>query len=392
MDAAHSIKITIVNRYYPPDRSVTAEAASDLAKHLIKEGFTVSIVCAEANYQGGGASGQGLGKIYRIPGMYEGKHKLRRLYSSVMESKKLIRTCLKTDPDLVIVMTSPPLLNYYASKIFKSKKIPWIYWSLDLFPEAFHANGLIAKHNPIYRYTLKKAYSYAPVAMLALGKLQADYLTKQFNKQIPVFILPCGVFIHNGKQELSASDRPIWKADNDKIYLGYIGNLGEAHSEEFLMALINNLDPKKFRLVLVLYGSKAEKVLKQVSKDNEALILMDHLPRHELSHIDIHLASLKSEWVHICVPSKLVSAVHRGSCFLFYGPKDSDSWQYLKEAGWLIEEKQNFEKQLLEFMESLDKEMIRSRHQAAIQKSTGIASDVLKAYDELSEFIKKRKF
>ena len=85
MDAESKIKITIVNRYYPPDTSVTAESASDLAKHLLKNGISVNIICAKANYQGGGASGQGLGTVHYVDAVYEGKNKLLRLWSSIQE-------------------------------------------------------------------------------------------------------------------------------------------------------------------------------------------------------------------------------------------------------------------------------------------------------------------
>lgn len=49
MDGKSAISITIINRYYPPDSSVTAEAASDLALHLIQNNMEVHIVSANAN-------------------------------------------------------------------------------------------------------------------------------------------------------------------------------------------------------------------------------------------------------------------------------------------------------------------------------------------------------
>jgi hypothetical protein len=390
LDAENKIRITVVNRYYPPDSSVTAESASDLVKHLLKAGFELNIVSAQAKYEGGGASGEGHGNKYYVSAVYEGKNKLLRLGASIIESKRLIKKAIDTDPDVVIVMTSPPLLNYYASKYFKKKNISWIYWSLDLFPEAFKANGLIKGSNPIYSYAMKCSYSYAPKILLALGELQAKYLKEQFKEDIATEILPCGVFINNRKAIQGSAKLPDWKKDQEKICIGYIGNLGEAHSPEFLQTVINSIDPDKHTLVLVLYGSQAEKILTSLDSSQEGIIVLDYLPREELSHIDIHLASLKAEWVNICVPSKLVSAVHRESCFLFHGPANSDSWQYLKTAGWLIDINKDMKTQMIEFMQGINKEMLAQKKAAASLKAKEIEKDVLKAYTGLEEFLKQK--
>ena len=79
------------------------------------------------------------------------------------------------------------------------------------------------------------------------------------------------------------------------------------------------------------------------------------------------------------------------TCFLFYGPEQSDSWQYLKTAGWLIDENKDAEQQIIEFLDSVDADMIRSKKQAATLRSKEIENDVQRAYDGLSQFLKTYK-
>jgi len=59
------------------------------------------------------------------------------------------------------------------------------------------------------------------------------------------------------------------KKQKDKIVLGYCGNLGEAHSVDFLMAVVENIDPERFHLVLTVYSAKSNRFLEQVGENRK---------------------------------------------------------------------------------------------------------------------------
>jgi hypothetical protein len=162
--------------------------------------------------------------------------------------------------------------------------------------------------------------------------VQIDYLRNKYKRQVDFFLLPCGIF--NSPKE-NVEEIPEWALGDGKVLLGYCGNLGEAHSLEFLYAVVDNLDANKFKLVLSLYGSKAGK-LERYIQNKEGIELAPFVRRDHLKYIDIHLASLSKEWVNICVPSKTVSSVCAGSAFLYYGVEYSDNWELLRDAGWRI--------------------------------------------------------
>jgi len=373
-----ALKICLVNKYYPPDKSITAESASDLVRYLLDHGHDVQIVSCRSSYEGGGATGVSIGNHHTVRGSYEGKGKLRRLLGSLLESYRLIKTAISLKADITIVMTSPPMLNLMAAFLFKRKKIRWIYWSMDLYPEAFRANRMVSSQNPLYRYLLKKSYSYPPEFLMPLGEQQAHYLKRMFGKDLPACILPCGIFYH--RSEKPVSDIPDWYQDDSKIYFGYIGNLGEAHSLPFLKKLIESLDPEVHRLVLVVYGSKSGALLEFAQAFAERLIIRNFIPREQLGYIDIHLASLHSNWVNVCVPSKLVSAVYGGSSFLFCGPEEGDSWQYLGKAGWLIDPEGSLDDQILHFLKNLTAAALAHRKAEAKNLSEKMKSDIEEAY------------
>jgi len=384
--------VTIVDRNYPPNKSVIAESASDLAKFLLGKGIDVNIVTTDGGYQGGGAEGEVVGNIYRISSVYSGKQKLLRLLSSLVEGFFLIRKAKKINKGTVIVMTSPPLLNFWASILFKKKQIPWIYWSMDIYPQAFVASNLVKEGNWVYKYLYKKTYDYAPIAKIALGKIQSAFLDKEYGKKIPEAILPCGVFLHNKKDVSEKLEQPSWKNDDSKIYLGYIGNLGEAHSVSFLKNIIDHIDIDKHRVIFVLYGSKAHLVIDYIKvKNNPAIHLLDYLPRKQLKYIDIHLVSLNPDWVNLCVPSKLVSAVHQQSIFLFNGIRDCDSWQYLQRAGWLIESNEKQEASVVKFLNNISHKKMADKKQECVDMSKMMEEVTIKGYEDILCIVREKQ-
>jgi hypothetical protein len=215
------------------------------------------------------------------------------------------------------------------------RRRPWALWSMDLYPDAFAAAGLATPRNPLYRLLHRRVYRRRPDLLIALGPLQARFLQQQYGPPpIPTAITPCGVYRHQADPET-----PPWRArQRSKILLGYCGNLGEAHSVEFLRAVVQSMDRERFHLILSVYGSKANQLLQAIDPDDPGITRLDSVPREQFHHIDVHLVSLLTPWVHVCVPSKAISAVCSGSALLFYGSADCDNWELLRDAGWRVPE------------------------------------------------------
>ena len=336
MAKASAPSVVIINRNYPPRAGVTGESACTLASHLEQQEIDVSIVTVKSEYAGGGSKMDPVGTIHEIASWYDGKNKILRLLFSFMESFWLVRKAKKLDFDQTIVMTDPPFLSFWASHLLGGNR-NWVLWAMDLFPEAFVAGNLSSDHGWLYRFLKRTVYRNTPNSLIALGPLQAGYLKSQYGQQIDTSIVPCGVF----KGALS-TDSPNWKLANaEKIILGYCGNLGEAHSPEFLINVIDYFDKEKMHLVLSLYGAKAKIILDYVKDKMDGISLVDSVSRPQLGSIDVHLVSLLGRWANICVPSKAVSAVCSESSFLFYGTANCDNWHLLGEGGWLIEDTDN---------------------------------------------------
>ncbi|WP_435356268.1 hypothetical protein [Emticicia sp. SJ17W-69] len=399
MPKASNKTLTIINRHYPPNPGITGESAWDLAKYLIeKHQFEVHIVHINGSDDGGGQVREPVGVLHSLSSIYGGENKIFRLIASFLDGYFLIQKAKIIAVDSpIICMTSPPLLPFWASLFLNKKK--WALWSMDLFPEAFVAIGMIAEKNFIYSWILKKTYQNPPQKLIALGRKQAEFIREKYNNTTylkPLLqgerqegsynwqtILPCGVIFHQTYE----NEFPAWrKVDDDKIYFGYCGNLNDAHNEDFLIEFIKALNPAKHHLILALYGKKAEKVL-EFSKKYEGITVLPNVPRSQLNFIDVHLVSLLSKYTHLMIPSKAVSAVAAGGAILFCGSQESDNWDMLQEAAWLINEHDNLGIQIQYYLAKLTKEELSIRKQNAQKLNVHLQKMVIEAYEEIAEFV-----
>jgi hypothetical protein len=358
-----------------------------LAKYLQDEhDAEISVVTVRSAYAGGGSKSEPVGTLHEIGSLYDGKNKLLRLTISFLESLRLIWKARRLSGSQTIVMTDPPFLSFWAALLLGNRR-NWCLWSMDLFPDAFVAGQFVSAKGWHYRMLNWIVYRTAPRSLIALGPLQADYVTDKYGTEIETALIPCGVFQPNTSNR---APTPDWKQQNaDKIILGYCGNLGEAHSTDFLKAVVDHLDPTKFHLILSLYGVRAKEFLEHVPQGTPGISLVPSVSREELSCIDIHLVSLLQRWAHVCVPSKAVSAVCSGSAFLFYGTKQCDNWYMLQNAGWIVEESDDagdLQQQVSAFLSEIQRDEIAIKKRQATATATALQNLVSTGYSAVAGF------
>ena len=378
--------IVIINRNYPPRTGVTGESACVLARWLQENlGYRVSIVTVRSNYAGGGSKLDPVGEVHEIASWYDGKRKLLRLCSTFIECFLLVLKARRLKADSTIVMTDPSFLSSWAS-VLLGRKRHWGLWSMDLFPEAFVASKLVTDRNIFYRFLFWLVYRCPPRYLIALGDLQARYLQECYGAEIPTAILPCGVY-----DATTVADPPDWKTENsNRIILGYCGNLGEAHSVDFLQSVIRNMDPEKFHLVLTVYGAKSESFLQQLDDSQDGVSLIGSVSRPQLGFIDVHLVSLLGRWANVCVPSKAVSAVCSGSSFLFYGIEQCDNWEMLKDAGWLVPQTSDIDQMdaaVSAILDSLSEQSLESKKTAARDIARNLLDSESHAFSQIGALV-----
>ncbi len=355
-----SIKLCVVNRNYPPDRGATGYYASRLVDYLkVDDSFEISVVTV--------GNRRDTNDVKYIKGSYEGKVKWRRLFSTYFEGRKLVKKALSTKADVYIMMTDPPFLNYWSSKLLKNKK--WMLWSMDLYPEAFAANGLIDQSHVLFKHYESSLKAAPPSYIVSLGAAQLKHLQAKYYPTTEGLSLPIGIREGNTLPKEKHAVESVEK----KVVFGYAGTIGEAHDAEAIVRIAKSLNPQNHSFVLCCKGSKSEDVTAQLI-DFKHVIIKEELTEEELGEIDIHIVSLMDRWTHICVPSKALSALQKERPVLFIGKDESDTWQLINGAGWRLSQ----EYDILDFLRELTKDELLAKK----RKAKKVSSELLDQYNK----------
>ncbi|MFV0583734.1 MAG: hypothetical protein ACK5N4_17005 [Parabacteroides gordonii] len=380
-----SKRVVIINKYGALHPSATGRPVRHLADFLWKNGVDVIVLSIHASYKGQ-VSGQQEKLPYRVielSDFYSGTNRYLRLLSNLADGFRLITySMLLPQHELKVVLTDPSLINAWAvffRPLFRSRLA---FWTMDLYPEAFASAGLVSRRNPVYRMIASFVYWRVPDFLIALGEQQYRYLCRQYHRPfIPHVVLPCGVC---RKEE---TDEPFWrKANRDKIIFCYAGNIGEAHNDVFLLELIRQLDPDKHLILLRLYGAKAERVLKEAASFKSVTIL-DYITPAEMLYVDICVASLLPAWNHVCVPSKVVSAINSGIPVLYNATEESEGACMFPDAVWLVPDSTDLQRSVSVLLNALSENEIFEKKEAAQRYAQELLRVEYNSYSDLLEII-----
>lgn len=373
-------RIAIINRFYPPNQSATGYYGNLLAEHIEQSlEAEVRVFCQKGSYHNiKNERDKVYGTLHQIPLLYKGRTKWLRLLSSFLSSFILIARARLASSDFYVVMTDPPFNNFWAALLLKRES--YAIWTMDLYPDAFVANGLVRHQNifnRIYRLVLKLA---KPHFLISLGPQQANHLIQSYPDTL-IITIPIGLKHQIGNKPLSANG-----GQAEKIVYAYVGNIGEAHDAQALIEVSKNIN-KNDELIIAVYGSKSS-MLKSALSTKPNVRIAERLTDSEMKNIDVQIVSLKEEWTHICVPSKTLSAVQHGSAVLFLGSDNSDSWHYIKTVGWQIDVDRLYVEKIKTLIEGLSKERVLYKKLQTSRVSARLQEEFDQGMQEIIEKIR----
>ena len=141
--------ILFINQHYWPDFASTAQHLTDLAEYLVREGFQVHILCSRGHYLSGSLEvptrevHNGV-HIYRVPATAFGRGTVagRLLDYATFYTSTLAHTLFRKQFDLVVTLTTPPLLPILGAILKRLRGQRYGIWSMDLHPDAEVAAGM----------------------------------------------------------------------------------------------------------------------------------------------------------------------------------------------------------------------------------------------------------
>jgi len=333
------MKILILNQAFYPDVVSTAQHASDLAKALTQAGHEVTAVCSSRGYDDPRVRFPkrevwNAVTIIRIPSTGFGKaSKWRRAidFSTFMASCTF-RLWLLPRFDVIVAMTSPPLISFLSSLAVPIKAKKFVFWSMDLNPdEAIAAGWLSEKSFParvlsrILLFSLKRATVVVALDRFMKERIQAKGIPAEKILVVPPWSHDDRVrFDPEGREEF----RTLHKL-SDKFVVMYSGNHSPCHPLETLLQAAEKLaENEGVAFCFVGGGSEFIKVKERArSRGLRNVVCIPYQPIERLSAslsaADVHVIVMGEPYVGIIHPCKIYNVLAVKKPFLYIGPKES---------------------------------------------------------------------
>jgi len=333
------MRILLLNQAFYPDVVSTAQHAADLAKGLTQAGHDVTVLSSSRGYDNPrirfakrerwndvniiriGSTGLGKGSKWR-----------RAIDFGTFMANCALRLWLLPHFDVVLAMTSPPLISFLASLAVPSKANNLVFWSMDLNPDEAIAAGWLSEGSFAARvlsamllYSLKRAAVIVALDRFMKLRIEAKAVD-------PGRILVVPPWAHDDHVRFDSIGREEFRklhGLSNKFVVMYSGNHSPCHPLDTLLDAAERLaGHDDIAFCFIGGGSEFKKVQQRVQDHRLSNVLcLPYQPFEtlsaSLSAADLHVVIMGDPYVGIVHPCKIYNVLALGIPFLYIGPMES---------------------------------------------------------------------
>jgi colanic acid biosynthesis glycosyl transferase WcaI len=334
-----TVRALLLNQAFYPDVVSTAQHAADLAAALVDRGHAVTVVCSRRAYDEPGReyarreNWRGV-NIRRIPSTGFGKTRRWRRgadFGSYLLSLAFHLLTLGRF-DLVIGMTSPPLISWVAALFTRVTGGKFVFWVMDLNPDEALAAGWLRERSwttRILQKLLHDSLRWATLVIVLDRFMAARVLAKGVDAG-KIAILP--PWSHDVAVQYDAAGREQFRKKHGlagRYVVMYSGNHSPCHPLITLLDAARALRERHdIAFCFVGGGSEYQAVQRYAAQHglkNISTIPYQPLDRlgASLSSADLHVVVMGDLFVGLVHPCKVYNIRTLGLPYLYIGPLES---------------------------------------------------------------------
>ncbi len=337
------MRLSVVNQFYAPDISPTAQLAASLAEHRAALGDDVTVIAGRAGYLEGLAPAESgphavAVRVRRVWTPHLGKSSLwRRLlgYLTFLVGATA-RLVIQPAQDVIIAMTTPPFLVTSAvlHKLLH-RRTRVVLWSMDCYPDTaerfgeLRPGGLMSR---LQRRVNRWAFRHID-HVVGLDGAMVELLRSQYaaTDDRPTFsVIPNWERL---AQYPPPSQTPPW-SEYERFnpahlpVLLYLGNAGVGHRFDTVLGAAERLRNEAIFL-FVGGGVRTSEISTAVAARNLTnVVLHGYVPKDVtpavMAGADAALITLDDRSLGVMSPSKLHATLAAGLPILYVGPATSN--------------------------------------------------------------------
>lgn len=339
------MRLTLVNQYYAPDISPTAQMAASLAEHRADVGDQVTVITGRAGYLEGlspaGSLRVGPGLRVRrswTPDLGKSSVARRLLGYVAFLAGSTVRLLVLRRQDVIIAMTTPPfvVLTALLHKLLHPRTRV-VLWSMDCYPDAAERFGelrpggrvstaLRALNRWIFRrldhvVCLDGAMRTLLESQYAAGPGRPPHVVVPNWERRELFPAPS-----SGERWAGYDDLDI-DIDGRRVVL-YLGNTGVGHRFDTVLDAASRLTDDAVFL-FIGGGARWDDLARDASRRGLTNVVMHgYVPKDEtpavMAGADAALITLDERSLGVMSPSKLHANLAAGLPVLYVGPEGSN--------------------------------------------------------------------
>jgi colanic acid biosynthesis glycosyl transferase WcaI len=347
--------LLILSQTYPPDPAAVGQHIADVAERMVERGWRVVVFTSRRGYDDPS-------KRYRWRETLRGVEVRRVAFSSFGKGAIAVRLAAQVlfmiqafarglftgGVSAILVSTSPPFAGYAGNVLAALRRVPFVWWVMDINPDQMVKSGKLRATSLISRVfewmnrlTLKGARR-----VIVLDRYMRDCLLRKADVAYKIAIVP--PWSHDIVRENLPHDRNPFRqlhGFGDSIVVMYSGNHGYSTPLDTLLATARQLEGES-RLKFVFIGGGVIKRQIDEMVDRESppnIVTFPYQPlselRFSLASADVHVVSLANEGAGVVHPCKVYGALAIGRPIIALAPRESYLADILEKyrVGWLVE-------------------------------------------------------
>ena len=356
------MKILYLSPYYKPESNSSSRRTQDVHEAIVARGHSIELHCPtptrgvtpevrkkyknlkrETEYEGAL-------KIYRFSLWREGTSVfLRALRYTVCEILFVWKGLRAQNIDVLASSSTPPIHGLTAVLLYKVRRIPFVYYLADLFPDSLVSSGISNKDSLLWKIGIwisNTVYRNATRIIVVSDGLK----TRLVERGVPSEKIEV-IYLWIDKDSIQYVKRIENKLFDDiglsrnRFYVSYAGNFGASQNVELLLECAHKLRKEtQIQFVLIGNGTQKEKLDSRIAElelDNVTLAPMQ--PPERVSEVyslgDISFVICQKGVGDGAFPSKAAVIMGVGVPLIASYDRDTDLCNLIveNEAGLCVE-------------------------------------------------------
>jgi colanic acid biosynthesis glycosyl transferase WcaI len=330
--------VLIITQVYVPDPASVGQHVADVAKEMVRRGWRVVVYTSARGYDDPRQRYRrretldGV-DVRRLPLSSFGKRSIpiRLLAQACFMVQAVVLGLFTRRLGLVLVSTSPPFAGIGGAMLSWLRRVPLVWWVMDLNPDQMVTSGKLSPRSVITRafdwmnrVTLRRSR-----AVVVMDRFMRERVLAKLDVPEKLHVLP--PWPHEDVLKAVRSRPNAFRDEHgfgDAFVVMYSGNHGIQNPLQTLLDAARLLEERN-DLLFVFIGGGAGKtdVDRRIAEGARNIRSLPFQPLSRigtsLSAADVHVVSLANEAVGVIHPCKIYGAMAIGRPVLFFGPEAS---------------------------------------------------------------------